>query len=163
MDFFDRPENTSGALTSNLSALPTQLQELISANVLLIFIVLVNIVSSSALAIAYGWKLGLVIVFGGLPPIVMSGYLRIRLETRIEGINSERFADSASLASEAVRNSRSNSSLFDQKWVTHRSFMRDLGVSPLCSVPNLGSQDKVLKQTSASAPKTVSNDLFFGL
>ena len=102
MDFFDRPENTSGALTSKLSALPTQLQELISTNILLIFIVLVNIVSSSALAIAYGWKLGLVIVFGGLPPIVISGYVRIRLETRIEGINSERFADSASLASEAV-------------------------------------------------------------
>lgn len=111
MDFFDRTENTSGALTSKLSALPTQLQELISANVLLIFIVLVNIVSSSALAIAYGWKLGLVIVFGGLPPIVMSGYLRIRLETRIEGTNSERFADSASLASEAVTAIRTVASL----------------------------------------------------
>lgn len=111
MDFFDRPENTSGALVSKLSALPTQLQELISANVLLIFIVLVNIVSSSALAIAYGWKLGLVIVFGGLPPIVMSGYLRIRLETRIEGINSERFAESASLASEAVTAIRTVASL----------------------------------------------------
>lgn len=115
MDFFDRPENTSGALTSKLSALPTQLQELISANVLLIFIVLVNIVSSSALAIAYGWKLGLVIVFGGLPPIVMSGYLRIRLETRIEGINSERFADSASLASEAVTAIRTIASLTLEK------------------------------------------------
>ncbi|KAL8750577.1 MAG: hypothetical protein Q9184_006375, partial [Pyrenodesmia sp. 2 TL-2023] len=115
MDFFDRPENTSGALTSNLSALPTQLQELISANVLLIFIVLVNIVSSSALAIAYGWKLGLVIVFGGLPPIVMSGYLRIRLETRIEDINSQRFADSASLASEAVTAIRTVASLTLEK------------------------------------------------
>ncbi len=115
MDFFDRPENTSGALTSKLSALPTQLQELISANVLLILIVLVNIVSSSALAIAYGWKLGLVIVFGGLPPVVMSGYLRIRLETRIEGINSERFADSAGLASEAVTAIRTVASLTLEK------------------------------------------------
>ncbi|MCJ1397523.1 hypothetical protein MMC11_000717 [Xylographa trunciseda] len=32
----------------------------------------------------------------------MSGYLRIGLETRMEGINSERFAGSSSLASEAV-------------------------------------------------------------
>ena len=111
MDFFDRPENSSGALTSKLSALPTQLQELISANILLIFIVVINIVSSSALAIAYGWKLGLVIVFGGLPPIVISGYLRIRLETRIEDINSERFSDSASLASEAVTAIRTVASL----------------------------------------------------
>lgn len=115
MDFFDRPENTSGALISKLSALPSQLQELISANILLIFIVLVNLVSSSALAIAYGWKLGLVIVFGGLPAIVISGYVRIRLETRIEGINSERFADSASLASEAVTAIRTVASLTIEK------------------------------------------------
>ena len=58
MDFFDRPENSSGALTSKLSSLPTALQELISANILLMFIVFVNIVSCSILAIAYGWKLG---------------------------------------------------------------------------------------------------------
>ena len=115
MDFFDRPENTSGALTSKLSALPTNLQELIGANVLLIFIVMVNIVSSSILAIVYGWKLGLVIVFGGLPPIVISGYLRIRLEARIEGINSERFADSASLANEAVTAIRTVASLTLEK------------------------------------------------
>ena len=115
MDFFDRPENTSGVLTSKLSTLPTQLQELISANVFLIVIVLVNLVSSSALAIAYGWKLGLVIVFGGLPPIVMSGYLRIRLETRIQAVNSEGFAKSASLASEAVTAIRTVASLTLEK------------------------------------------------
>lgn len=111
MDFFDQPENTSGALTANLSAFPTQLQELISANILLILIGLVNILSSSALAIAYGWKLGLVIVFGGLPVIIVSGYIRIRLETKIEEVNSKRFADSASLASEAVTSIRTVASL----------------------------------------------------
>lgn len=102
MDFFDLPENSSGALTSRCSTLPTQLQELISANILLIFIVLVNIVSSSVLALAYGWKLGLVVIFGGLPPLLGAGYLRIRLETRMESFSSERFSDSAALASEAV-------------------------------------------------------------
>lgn len=102
MDFFDLPENSSGALTSRCSTLPTQLQELISANLLLIFIVLVNIVSSSALALAYGWKLGLVVIFGGLPPLLGAGYLRIRLETRMDAFSSERFSSSAALASEAV-------------------------------------------------------------
>ena len=102
MDFFDLPENSSGALTSRCSTLPTQLQELISANLLLIFIVLVNIVSSSVLALAYGWKLGLVVIFGGLPPLLGAGYLRIRLETRMESFSSERFSSSAALASEAV-------------------------------------------------------------
>ena len=102
MDFFDLPENSSGALTSRCSTLPTQLQELISANILLIFIVVVNVVSSSVLALAYGWKLGLVVIFGGLPPLLAAGYLRIRLETRLESFSSERFSGSASLASEAV-------------------------------------------------------------
>lgn len=111
IEFFDMPENTSGGLTSKLSALPTQLQELISANVLLIFIVLVNIVSSSILGIAYGWKLGLVVVFGALPPLVVSGWIRIRMETKLEEQNSAGFAESAGLASEAVIAIRTVSSL----------------------------------------------------
>jgi ATP-binding cassette, subfamily B (MDR/TAP), member 1 len=102
MDFFDLPENSSGALTSRCSTYPTQLQELISANILLIFIVLVNVVSSSVLALAYGWKLGLVVIFGGLPPLLIAGYMRIRLETKMENFSSERFSSSAALASEAV-------------------------------------------------------------
>ena len=102
MDFFDRPENTSGALTSKLSSLPNALQELVSANILLILIVFVNIVSCSILAIVYGWKLGLVVVFGGLPPLLASGYARIRLDQKLERQTGERFADSAGLATEAV-------------------------------------------------------------
>lgn len=102
IEFFDIPENTSGALTSKLSALPTQLQELIGGNILLIFTVLVNVVSSSALALAYGWKLGLVVVFGALPLLLGSGYVRIRLEIKLEDKNGENFAESAGLANEAV-------------------------------------------------------------
>ncbi|KAF2717520.1 putative ABC transporter [Polychaeton citri CBS 116435] len=110
-DFFDRPENASGALTSKLSTTPNSLQELISANILLIFIVLVNVVSSSALAIAFGWKLGLVVVFGGFPVQIIAGYLRIRLEQKFEVESGERFAESASLATEAVTSIRTISSL----------------------------------------------------
>ena len=111
MQFFDRPENSSGALTSKLSTVPTQLFEMISINLLLIFIVLINILSSSILAISYGWKLGLVVVFGGLPPLIGAGYARIRLETRIEVKNDERFATSATLANEAVSAIRTVASL----------------------------------------------------
>lgn len=111
MEFFHLPGNTSGALTSKLSSLPTQLHDLLSANILLIFIVFVNVISSSILAIAYGWKLGFVMVFGGLPPLLVSGYIRIRLETALETKNSERFAESASLASEAVLAIKTVSSL----------------------------------------------------
>jgi len=84
MDFFNLPGNTSGALTSKLSAFPTQLQDLIGSNILLILNIVVGVVSSSILAIAIGWKLGLVVVFGGLPPLITAGYIRIRLETALE-------------------------------------------------------------------------------
>lgn len=120
MAFFDLPANTSGALTSKLSSIPTQLQDLMSFNLLLIFIVFVNVTSSSILAIAYGWKLGLVMVFGGLPPLLVSGYIRIRLETALEAKNSTRFAESAGLASEAILAIKTVSSLTLESTVLER-------------------------------------------
>lgn len=111
MDFFNLPGNTSGALTSKLSTFPTQLQDLIGANILLILNIVVGVVSSSILAIAYGWKLGLVVVFGGLPPLITAGWIRIRLETTLEAKSSARFSDSASLANEAVNAIKTISSL----------------------------------------------------
>lgn len=46
-----------------------------------------------------------------LPPIVFSGYLRIRLEFKLEDLTGARFARSAALASEAVSAIRTVSSL----------------------------------------------------
>jgi ATP-binding cassette subfamily B (MDR/TAP) protein 1 len=66
MSFFDDSTNASGALASNLSSYPTNLLETMGFNVMLILINVVNVISSSILAIAVGWKLGLVVVFGGL-------------------------------------------------------------------------------------------------
>lgn len=105
-DFFDQPENSSGAITSKLSSVPSALQELMSSNLGLIVNVLVNIVASSAVGIAFGWKLGLVIVFGGLTVIVGAGYTRIRLDQKIEAIAGELFTESAALATEAVTSIR---------------------------------------------------------
>jgi len=111
MDFFDLPHNTSGALTSKLSSMPTQLQDLMSLNVFLILIVIVNIISSSIVALVYGWKLTLVVLFGGLLPLTVAGFARIRLETKLEVENGDRFAESAGLASEAVASIRTVASL----------------------------------------------------
>ncbi|KAJ4984447.1 ABC transporter [Stagonosporopsis vannaccii] len=110
-DFFDRPENSSGALSSKLSSAPTSLQELMSANLGLMFNILVNIVGSSALGIAYGWRLGLTLVFGGLTIIVAAGYYRIRLDQKLEAATEEQFSGSAGLATEAVTSIRTVSML----------------------------------------------------
>ncbi|KAL1797292.1 hypothetical protein ACET3X_003898 [Alternaria dauci] len=110
-EFFDRPENSSGALTSKLSSAPTALQELMSANLGLMFNILVNITASSALGIAYGWKLGLTLVFGGLTIIVAAGYYRIRIDQKLEAATEEQFSSSAGLATEAVTSIRTVSML----------------------------------------------------
>ncbi|KAB8343082.1 hypothetical protein FH972_022676 [Carpinus fangiana] len=111
VQFFDRPENTTGALTSRLSSQPTQVQELMGINICLIAITMVSLVSSCALALAFGWKLGLVVIFGGLPSLVFAGWLRMKLETRMNKNATKTFADSASLAGEAVAAIRTVSSL----------------------------------------------------
>jgi ATP-binding cassette, subfamily B (MDR/TAP), member 1 len=102
MTFFDDPANASGALGSNLSNYPTNMLELLGFNLMLICINIVNIIASSILGIAVGWKLGLVVVFGAMTLIVFCGYLRIRLEFKLEEATGKRFANSAALASEAV-------------------------------------------------------------
>lgn len=110
-EFHDRSENSSGSLTSKLSSVPTALMELISANVSLMIIVVVNVVASSILAIAYGWKLGLVVVFGGMPVLLGSGIVRIRMDQKLEEDNGNHFAESAGLATEAVTSIKTISSL----------------------------------------------------
>ncbi|KAK3051695.1 hypothetical protein LTS18_012390, partial [Coniosporium uncinatum] len=99
--FFDNPANMTGALVSRLSTKPTQLQELLGFNIGIILINVIKLLSSCVLAIAFGWKLGLVVVFGSLPIMVFCGYLRIRLEFKLDDATSQRFSDSAALASEA--------------------------------------------------------------
>lgn len=111
VEFFDIPENTSGALTSKLSTLPSQLQELVSTNTPIIVNVVVNVISSSILALAYGWKLGLVVVFGAMPPLILAGWVRIRLEMALDSQVADRFAESAGLANEAVSSIRTVASL----------------------------------------------------
>jgi ATP-binding cassette subfamily B (MDR/TAP) protein 1 len=117
MEFFDKDDNGTGAIASRLSSYPNNLLELLGFNLMLIFINVVNVVSSSTLAIIYGWKLGLVVVFGALPPLLFSGYLRIRLEVRLEEATSKRFSNSASLAAEAVSAIRTVASLTLEKHI----------------------------------------------
>lgn len=101
-NFFDCHDNTSGALTAKLSSVPSAVQDLMCANFGLLVKVMVNVIASAVLGIAFGWKLGLVMVFAGLFVIVGSGYLRIHLDRKIEVSAETQFAKSASLAAETV-------------------------------------------------------------
>ncbi|KNG84722.1 putative ABC multidrug transporter [Aspergillus nomiae NRRL 13137] len=111
MTFYDQPQHTTGFLVSELAAKPTSLQELLGFNVAVIVIALVNIISSSVLSISVGWKLGLAVLAGAMVPMVFCGYLRIRLEFRLDDATSHRFSESAALAGEAVSAIRTVASL----------------------------------------------------
>lgn len=129
MDFFDKEQNASGALASNLSIYPNNLLELLGFNIMLILVNIVNVVGSSILALVVGWKLGLVVVFGALPPLIFSGYVRIRLEFKLEEETGKRFANSAALAAEAVSAIRTVSSLALEKHVVSMYKERLQGVA----------------------------------
>ncbi|KAF4982491.1 hypothetical protein FDECE_17504 [Fusarium decemcellulare] len=120
MTFFDDPDRGTGALVSRLAVEPTNLQELLSMNLSLILINIVTVLSSAILAIAYGWKLGLVLTLGALPVLVGSGYVRIRLEYKFDDDTADRFAKSSSLASEAVLGIRTVSSLALERAIIER-------------------------------------------
>lgn len=115
--FFDRPENTSGGLTSNLSSKPQQLVELLSFNIAMILICFINIFSSSLLGIIIGWKLGLVVTFTGIPFVFGAGYLRMRFDQKLLNETGKTFTDSAAVAGEAVAAIRTVTSLTIEKTV----------------------------------------------
>lgn len=137
MSFFDRQGTTTGALVSHLDKEPASLMELLSYNIALILIIVINLLSSCVLALAYGWKLGLVLIFGALPPLVFSGYLRIRLELKLESDTSARFAHSSGIACEAVRAIRTVSSLALEREVM-RKYKTGLGSIARTAVKSLG-------------------------
>jgi ATP-binding cassette subfamily B (MDR/TAP) protein 1 len=96
---------------SRLSTAPTQLQELLGFNMTIIFITLVNLLSTRILALIVGWKLALVVLFKALLPIIISAWLRFAMESRLEASTQKRFATSAAIASEFVAAIRTVASL----------------------------------------------------
>ncbi|KAF7193767.1 ABC multidrug transporter MDR5, partial [Pseudocercospora fuligena] len=99
-EFFDA--HGPGSLTAKLATIAMNLQELMSVNVFLIWMDCIIIVCSSIFGIAKGPQLGLLCVFAALPPILVSGYLRVRLESKLEASTMARFDDSASFATETI-------------------------------------------------------------
>lgn len=120
LQFFDRTENNVGALTSRIDSNPQSILELMGFNVGLVIIAVLNITACSILGIAHSWKIGLVIVFAGLPPLVGSGWLKIRFDVRLDDEISKRSFSSASIASEAVTAIRTVSSLAIENQVLTR-------------------------------------------
>lgn len=100
--FFDLEGHSPGTLTSSLSGDSTQLQQLMSTEMSLAAVAVVNLIGSTIIAFVYGWKLSLVSLFAALPPILAAGYLRLSLEQKFEKTNSAVFQESSQFGTEAV-------------------------------------------------------------
>ena len=98
-------------MTSRLSMHPQRLQNLLSTNLALLIVILVDMVSCFILAVSMGWKLGLVVIAGGMPTIFGVGYYRLRLEMANGDRLSQMYLECARFVSEAIGAIRTVSSL----------------------------------------------------
>lgn len=109
--FFDIEGHSAGAMTSRLSTDPQRLQDLISSNLGLILIVIVDLIGSCTLALAVGWQLAVVAIFGCIPALFFAGFMRMRLEMQSQDRTSKLYQESARFAAEAIGAIRTVSSL----------------------------------------------------
>lgn len=126
--FFDRAENTVGALISRLDSYPQAILELMGFTVAIVLMSAINILASSILAIVVSWKLGLVGVFVGLPPMMLGAYVRVRLEIEMDDEMGKRLSTSASVASETVLAIRTVSSLAIESTVL-KKYIKELDIA----------------------------------
>lgn len=69
------------------------------------------LISVIVLALAVGWKLGLVVIFGGLPFIFGAGVVHERMENSFERVAEKMFMDSVGFAGECIQAIRTVSAL----------------------------------------------------
>ncbi|KAJ4353573.1 ABC-type transporter tr06 [Didymosphaeria variabile] len=100
--FFDREGHSAGTLVSRVSGDSEQLQQLMSTEMSMAAVAVVNLLGSTIIAFVYGWKLSLVGLFAALPPILAAGYLRLSLEQKFEKTNAAVFQESSQFGTEAV-------------------------------------------------------------
>ncbi|KAF9693236.1 hypothetical protein EKO04_008646 [Ascochyta lentis] len=100
--WFDDQGHSPGSLTSRLSADVMQLRQLMTTEMSIALIAVVNLVGSVIISFVYGWKLTLVALVSIMPIILVAGYMRMRLEIQFEKKNAKVFEESSQFATEAV-------------------------------------------------------------
>lgn len=101
VEFFDRDENTAGALTSFLSTEATHMAGLSGATLGTILMSLTTLVACFAVSLAIGWKLALVCI-ATVPVLLACGFLRVWQLAQFRSRSQKAYERSASFASEAV-------------------------------------------------------------
>jgi ATP-binding cassette, subfamily B (MDR/TAP), member 1 len=108
--FFDRDENTAGALTSFLSTEATHVAGLSGVTLGTLLTVFTTLVSATALSVAIGWKLALVCV-ATIPVLLGCGFFRFYMLAHYQRRSKRAYNNSATYASEAITAIRTVASL----------------------------------------------------
>ncbi|RYP18068.1 hypothetical protein DL767_009902 [Monosporascus sp. MG133] len=108
--FFDKDENTAGALTSFLSTETTHVAGLSGATLGTLLAVLSTLISAIALSLAIGWKLALVCL-PAVPVLLGCGFFRFWMLAHFQRRSKKAYEHSATYASEAISAIRTVASL----------------------------------------------------
>jgi ATP-binding cassette subfamily B (MDR/TAP) protein 1 len=112
--YFDRKENTSGALTSFLSTSVTDLAGLTGSTLGTVLSVTTTMIAALTVALSIGWKLALVCI-STIPVLIFCGYLRFSMLSRFQQQTQAAYQDSAAYACEAASAIRTVASLTREK------------------------------------------------
>ncbi|KJZ78917.1 hypothetical protein HIM_01690 [Hirsutella minnesotensis 3608] len=99
--FFDKEENTAGALTSFLSTETTHVAGLSGLTLGTLLMMTTTLVASIVESVAIGWKLSLVCI-STIPVLLGCGFFRIWLLAHFQRRSKAAYASSATFASEAI-------------------------------------------------------------
>lgn len=108
--FFDRDENTAGALTSFLSTETTHMAGLSGTTLGTLLTVITTLVAAIVLSVAIGWKLALVTA-STIPVLLVCGFLRFWILAQFQNRAKKAYESSASYACEATSAIRTVASL----------------------------------------------------
>ncbi|KAJ3365833.1 Multidrug resistance protein 1, partial [Allomyces arbusculus] len=119
--FYDRKENSVGALASKLSVESNLVRKLVGDVLGTITAVLVSLLVGCILALYRGWQLALLVI-GCLPFVLGAGIIQVRM---LSGLDREHAENQASqIASEAVANVRTVASLGLERFFIGEYFQR---------------------------------------
>ncbi|KAK6842797.1 ABC transporter transmembrane region [Apiospora arundinis] len=118
--FFDGEENSTGTLTARVGGDPKQLEEMLGANMAMVFNSIFIVIGCLAISYAFGWKLALVAMFVTMPLGIAAGYFRLRYELEFEKMNAAVFAESSKFAAEAIGAFRTVASMTLEDTITTR-------------------------------------------
>ena len=133
--WFDREENSAGALTSFLSTETTALSGMSGVTLGTILIVTTTLCGAIAVACAIGWKLGLVCT-ATIPVLLVCGYLRFYMLGVFASNAKKAYEGSASYACEATAAIRTVASLTREEdvWQHYHQRLVEQGRKSLVSI-----------------------------